>query len=141
MVDIFSKRKRSMVMSAIKGKDGRTTELALRKMFLLSGIRSWRSNPQNIFGKPDFVFPSERLVIFTDGCFWHGCRRCGYRERIKNLPAFWRLKIQRNILRDRRVNRQLKKDRWLVLRLWEHQIKEYPGNCLSRVLNSLLKAL
>ncbi|MBK8125700.1 MAG: very short patch repair endonuclease [Elusimicrobia bacterium] len=139
MVDIFSKRKRSMVMSAIKGKDGRTTELALRKMSLLSGICGRRSNPQNIFGKLDF-FPSQWLVVFTDGCFWHGCRRCGYRERIRSSPAFWRLKIQRNILRDRRVNRQLKKDRWFVLRLWEHQIKEHPGNCLSRVLNFLLKA-
>lgn len=132
MADVFSKKKRSLVMAAIKGRGGKSTEIALRRMFRSGGVRGWRSNPGSIPGRPDFVFPSLRLAVFTDGCFWHGCRKCGYRDRLKTSSLFWREKLSRNILRDRRVNRSLKADGWRVLRLWEHQIEKSPQVCFDK---------
>ncbi len=73
-------------------------------------------------GKPDFVFPKYRLAIFVDGCFWHGCPRC-YKEPKVNTE-FWREKIRRNILRDRRTLLLLRKKGWHVMRFWEHSLKK-----------------
>jgi DNA mismatch endonuclease (patch repair protein) len=71
MADIFTKKKRSQVMSAVKGKGNKSTELALAKLFRKNGIKGWRRNYSGVIGKPDFVFPKERIAVFVDGCFGH----------------------------------------------------------------------
>ena len=71
--------------------------------------------------RPDFVFRKERVVIFVDGCFWHGCAIHGTRP--KDNRAFWRKKITANQTRDRRVHRTLRKAGWKVLRIWEHSLR------------------
>jgi DNA mismatch endonuclease (patch repair protein) len=73
MADIWTKAKRSAVMSLIRGHGNKDTELRLIKIFRLFGIIGWRRK-QKLFGKPDFVFRKQRVVVFVDGCFWHGCR-------------------------------------------------------------------
>ena len=72
MTDVFSKKKRSQVMAAIRSKGNKTTELRLASILRAHGISGWRRH-QPLFGKPDFVFRRERLAVFVDGCFWHGC--------------------------------------------------------------------
>lgn len=72
MADVFSKRKRSEVMSLIRGSGNKGTELALVQIFRAHRITGWRRH-QAMFGKPDFVFAKIRLAVFVDGCFWHYC--------------------------------------------------------------------
>ncbi|MCX6896366.1 MAG: very short patch repair endonuclease [Verrucomicrobia bacterium] len=119
MSDIFTKAKRSEVMSRIRGRGNKATELALAKLFRRHKITGWRRN-QKIFGKPDFVFSKLKLAVFVDGCFWHGCPRHGTQP--KGNAAFWRRKISRNQSRDKEVSRTLRKLGWRVLRIWEHEL-------------------
>ena len=111
MPDVFTKAKRSEVMSPIRGRGNKDTELALMKLLRLHHITGWRRN-QKVFGKPDFIFRQLRLALFVDGCFWHGCpSHC-------TTPAsnrmFWRKKFVANKTRDRRVNHVLRKQGWRV---------------------------
>jgi DNA mismatch endonuclease (patch repair protein) len=119
--DIFTPAKRSAVMSAVRGKGNKSTELRLVEIFRAQKITGWRRHAK-VFGSPDIVFPKLKLAVFVDGCFWHGCPEHG------TLPAtnreFWETKITRNRERDREVNRELKKRGWRVLRLWEHELRK-----------------
>lgn len=112
---------RSKIMASIKGKANRTTEQALATVLRSSGLSGWRRHA-NLPGRPDFVFPRERVAIFVDGCFWHGCPKC-YREPRRNVP-FWRHKISANRSRDQRVRRALNRKGWSVLRVWEHSLAD-----------------
>ncbi len=119
MFDVFTKAKRSDVMSRIRSRGNKDTELALANLFRKHGITGWRRH-QNVFGKPDFLFRQNRLAVFVDGCFWHGCPRC-YRQP-RSDKNYWIEKAARNKSRDRRVNRELRKLGWRVLRIWEHDL-------------------
>jgi len=70
--------------------------------------------------RPDFVFPKQRLAVFVDGCFFHGCPQ--HTTWPKHKAAFWRAKIEGNIARDRRQTRLLRAQGWRVLRIWEHAL-------------------
>lgn len=128
-VDVFNARKRSEVMSLIRGKGNKSTELALAKAFRKAGIKGWRrhvviksrtSTEMSISTRPDFVFRKERLAVFVDGCFWH---RCPLHSKLPaNNPVFWKQKLAGNVQRDRRANRELKKAGWRVVRVWEHDL-------------------
>jgi DNA mismatch endonuclease (patch repair protein) len=119
MPDIFTKAKRSEVMSLIRSRGNRGTELRLIALMRAHGITGWRRN-QRVFGRPDFVFRRVRLALFVDGCFWHGCPVHGTRPRTN--AAFWRKKIARNRERDGEVTRFLRRNGWRVLRVWEHEL-------------------
>ena len=73
-------------------------------------------------GKPDILFPSCKLAIFVDGCFWHNCPIHG--EIPKTNTSFWKKKIERNVERDKEVNALLQSQGWSVLRVWEHVIND-----------------
>ena len=133
MADVFSKRKRSQVMAAIRSKGNKDTELKLISIFRANGISGWRRN-QKILGKPDFVFRRGRLAVFVDGCFWHGCKQ--HCRMPRNNGKYWRSKIARNVMRDRTTMRGLKKSGWLVLRVWEHSLKT-PSKVARRVKSAL----
>jgi DNA mismatch endonuclease (patch repair protein) len=120
MPDVFTKEKRSEVMSLIKGKGNKRTEGVIAKLFKEEGITGWRRHLP-LPGRPDFTFRREKLTVFVDGCFWHGCPKC-YRAP-KGNRKFWESKISRNRERDREVNRELKKRGWRVLRIAEHSLK------------------
>ena len=116
-------------MSNIRGKGNKSTELRLVKLFREDGIKGWRRH-QPLPGKPDFVFPSSRLAVFVDGCFWHGCPRCYIKP--KQNAKFWRDKIGGNKRRDQRVARQLRSEGWSVCRIWECRLKN-PQAALNRI--------
>jgi len=120
--DVFSKTKRSEVMSLIRSRGNKATELRLIEIFREYGITGWRRN-QTLLGKPDFVFRSERVVIFVDGCFWHGCPKC-YKRPVSN-QEFWDAKFAANRKRDRYVNRELRSLEWHVVRVWQHQLNKH----------------
>ena len=119
MSDVFTKAKRSEVMSQIRGRGNRDTELALAKILRVHRITGWRRS-QAVFGKPDFTFPKLKLAVFVDGCFWHGCPK--HETKPKNNRAFWHRKLSANKKRDRVVTRVLRKAGWHVLRIWEHEL-------------------
>ena len=119
MSDIFTKAKRSEVMSRIRSRGNHDTELALAKLFRRHGITGWRRHPA-MFGKPDFVFRKERLALFVDGCFWHACPK--HATKPASNRAFWRRKFAANQARDRLVSRTLRAKGWRVLRVWEHEL-------------------
>ena len=119
MTDIWSKRKRSEVMSLIRSRGNKATELRLITVFRKYGITGWRRR-QRLIGSPDFVFRAERLCVFVDGCFWHGCPKHGTRP--EQNRGYWAAKIQGNRERDRDVNRQLRQAGWQRLRIWEHAL-------------------
>jgi DNA mismatch endonuclease (patch repair protein) len=135
MPDVFTKAKRSQVMSRIRGRGNKDTELALAKLMRRHGISGWRRQ-QAVFGKPDFVFPKLRLAVFVDGCFWHSCPK--HRTKPANNAAFWRRKLAANKARDRRVTRMLRQMGWRVVRIWEHELaRKNEARCVEKILASV----
>jgi DNA mismatch endonuclease, patch repair protein len=126
--------KRSQAMGRIRGKGNRSTENRLRFALVAAGVRGWTLHPKDIPGRPDFFFPAERLAVFVDGCFWHGCRRCGHVP--KTNSAFWRMKIRRNKMRDKRRTKELEQQGVRVLRFWEHELRD-PCACVRRLQSAL----
>jgi DNA mismatch endonuclease (patch repair protein) len=106
-------------------------------MMLNCGLRGWRVRPKGIAGTPDFVFARRRLVVFSDGCFFHGCPRCGHIP--KTNAAYWRAKIARNRRRDAKVTRKLRSMGYRVVRVWECQLRKRPAWCLKRIERALAK--
>ena len=135
MPDVFTKAKRSQVMSRIRAHGNRDTELALIRLFRLNHITGWRRH-RPIFGKPDFVFPKLKLAVFVDGCFWHACPH--HSTIPANNRAFWQSKLTANKRRDILVSRTLRKQGWQVLRIWEHDLKRRSEAILLRRLRRAL---
>lgn len=140
MADIFTKAKRSKLMSCIRSHGNKATEVALAKLFRRHKITGWRRQVEvrikkaggGIFRvRPDFIFPKFRLAVFVDGCFWHGCPRHGTQP--KGNRAFWKNKFAKNKARDRRVNRALRQAGWGVVRIWECVLKKCPLDCVRQV--------
>jgi DNA mismatch endonuclease, patch repair protein len=123
-------QQRSRQMASIRGRGNKSTELMLVALLREQRIKGWRRNLQ-LPGKPDFSFPKQRVAIFVDGCFWHGCPHCYKRPRTRE--QYWSAKIIRNQKRDRKVCRILRASGWRVFRIWEHELKA-PAKCLSRLL-------
>jgi DNA mismatch endonuclease (patch repair protein) len=137
MADLFSREKRSEIMSRVKGLGNERTEIALVRLFRRHKIRGWRRR-YSLFGKPDFVFPATRVAIFVDGCFWHSCKKHG------SIPAsnreFWRAKLERNQARDRVVNRTLRRCGWIVIRVWQHELTRLAdAACITRIQRTLAR--
>lgn len=130
MPDVFSKAKRSQVMSRIRGRGNKNTELLLVRVFRAEGIIGWRRHSA-LFGSPDFTFRKHRLVVFVDGCFWHCCPK--HATAPKNNADYWRKKLDRNVERDRLVNRTLRKAGWHVLRIWEHDLPRRADYWVRRI--------
>ena len=148
MPDVFTKAKRSEVMSRIRGRGNRDTEMALVRLFRAHHITGWRrqmilsirssrgheaqtsptsgkekiraSSRRLLRVRPNFVFLKLKLAVFVDGCFWHGCLK--HATKPKNNAAFWRNKFAANKSRDRLVTRTLRANGWRVLRIWEHEL-------------------
>ena len=135
MADVFSKRKRSQVMAAIRSKGNKDTELKLVAIFRANGIKGWRRH-RPLPGKPDFVFPRQHLAVFVDGCFWHGCPKHG--RKPDSNKNYWLAKLQRNKARDKKINRFLRKNGWSVLRVWEHELLR-TTKAAKRIKSSLHK--
>ena len=120
VADIFSKQKRSEVMSHIRSRGNRSTELTLAKLLRNEGISGWRLLREKPV-TPDFLFLGRRICVFVDGCFWHGCPKC-FRQLASNV-AYWRGKIARNRQRDRDNRRALRRAGYRVFRIWECSLR------------------
>lgn len=135
MADNVTKKKRSEIMSKIKSQDS-IMEIAFRKALWNEGFR-YRKNAKNYYGKPDIVLPKHMTVIFIDSCFWHGCKK--HCRLPSSRKSYWQPKIQRNVKRDKQVNAYYRKEKWNIVRIWEHQLKKNEKYYLEKVKNFILE--
>lgn len=131
----FGGLSRSTLMSRIRGKRNASTELRLVSLLRAERMHGWRRN-SSLLGKPDFVFPKQKLAVFVDGCFWHG-HDCGRNLKPKRNVALWRQKISGNQYRDRRVARTLRSAGWRVVRIWECALAKRPKTCIRKIQQAL----
>lgn len=134
MTDVFSKKKRSEVMSLIRSTNTKP-EIALRKIVSISlyprGYR-YRIHYKKLLGRPDIVFVSKKVAVFVDGAFWHGYT---FKQIESRLPKkYWHAKIMGNVERDQRINKALKKAGWKVIRFWEHDVLKKPDKVLKAIV-------
>ena len=131
MADIVDKATRSRVMARIR-KKWTTQERKLHGLLKARKVRHKMHPP--LPGSPDaLIFP--RTVVFLDGCFWHGCPRCYVPPQSRK--AYWHPKIAGNKRRDRRVSRMLRRQGWVVVRIWEHHFQRNTTLCVEQMLASL----
>jgi DNA mismatch endonuclease (patch repair protein) len=128
----YTTKKRSKIMSRIRGKNTKP-ELLLRKALWKKGVR-YRLDNKKLPGKPDVSIQKYKLAIFIDGEFWHGYNWDERKGSIKSNRGFWVPKIERNMQRDREVNRQLNTMGYTVFRFWEKEIKNELNTCINDVL-------
>ena len=118
-------------MRQVKNKDS-AIEITLRKELWRRGIR-YRKNVSRVFGKPDLAFIGKKVAVFCDSEFWHGYDWENKQKEIKSRREFWIPKIERNMARDREVNKRLESEGWVVLRFWGKEIKKDVSTCADIV--------
>jgi len=123
-------------MSQIKSKDTKP-EILVRKFLFANGYR-YKLHDNKLPGKPDIVLPKYKTVIFINGCFWHGHKKCKYFALPKTRTKWWEGKLNRNIINDNKNKRALKRLNWKVLLVWECQLK---GNKKAKNLSKLLRGI
>ena len=128
---------RSRCMAAIKGKDTKP-EMIVRKYLFSRGLR-FRVQVKKLPGTPDIVLPKYKIVVFVNGCFWHGHEGCKYFRLPKSNVEFWREKIERNIERDKESMKALFDLGWKVIRVWECELcnKANREAILNKIYNSI----
>lgn len=136
MADVFNKSKRSEIMSKVRSKNNKSTEIKLINLFQKNGITGWKRN-YPVKGHPDFVFLSKRIAVFVDGCFWHGhdCRN----TRPVDNQEYWQKKRERNIKHDSDVTAMFEKRGWRVLRIWECELKRKNEPALLQKIQSIIE--
>lgn len=122
-------------MAAIRGKDTKP-ELIVRRGLHARGLR-YRLHCKNLPGKPDLVFPSRRIVLFVNGCFWHAHEGCKYFKIPRTDREKWKSKLVGNRARDQRNQEQLTASGWRVLIVWECAVKQKSAAELTRFLDTL----
>ena len=134
MADIYTKAKRSEIMSRVK--HARTAPEEIVAGLLRELKVKYRRNAKSLPGSPDFVVKSAKTVIFVHGCFWHGHHNCKLARRPKTNRKFWEQKVVDNRKRDRRKERLLRKQGWHVMTVWQCKLRniELVVNRLKRML-------
>jgi DNA mismatch endonuclease (patch repair protein) len=154
MVDFLTKTERSALMARVRSRGNLSTEVAVARMLRVGGVSGWRRHLQIVIDsgkrggrvagrgknkrmrvRPDFVFVSSRVALFVDGCFWHWCPK--HRSSPAQNAEFWRHKFASNVRRDRRVTCVLRRHGWIVVRIWEHDVRQRPQHCVQRVRKAL----
>lgn len=137
MVDTLTPKERSERMGRVRGKDTKP-EMLVRKLVHRMGYR-YRLHRRDLPGNPDLVFPRRRKIIFVHGCFWHrhSDPECKLARMPKSRLDFWKLKLERNRLRDRENISRLRSMGWKILVIWECQIKD--GKLLEKNIKTFLE--
>ncbi len=130
-MDKLTPEQRSKNMRAVKSK-GSKIEIKLGKALWRKGYR-YRKNDKTVFGKPDFTLKKYKIAIFCDSEFWHGKDWGQKKYEHKTNIEFWHKKIERNIQRDKEVNKELLKNGWKVIRFWGKEIEKDLVNCVDKI--------
>lgn len=133
VVDRFTPEVRSRVMSRVRGKHT-GPELKIRRLLHAEGYR-YRLHPRTVPGRPDLAFMAQRVALFIDGCFWHGCPH--HYTRPSSNVAFWDRKLESNLLRRTGVLRELRQRDWRAVQVWECQLHRRPASVMRRIRRAL----
>ena len=128
-LDHLSPEQRSRLMSTVRGQDT-GVEITLRRLIWGKGFR-YRKNHRVMGIKVDLAFPRYRIVVFIDGCFWHGCPIC-YKPPTTRTD-YWSSKLKRNVANDERINNFLRASGFKVLRFWEHEVLKNARDCAQKI--------
>lgn len=123
-------------MAKVRSQNTRL-EQTLFNLLIESGLSDFATHIKELPGKPDIVFNKQKLIVFLDSCYWHGCPK--HLRMPSSNVEYWQNKIKRNKTRDRRQSSELKKNGWNVVRVWEHELKT-PAAVVSKITRSLKKA-
>jgi DNA mismatch endonuclease (patch repair protein) len=132
-MDVHDKKTRSFNMSKIRAKDTKP-EFIVRKFLFSKGFR-YKLHDKKLPGHPDIVLKKYKIVVFVNGCFWHGHNNCKYFSIPKTRTDWWKSKIEKNISNDEKNIVELKKLGWKTLCVWECELKT---NQREKTLNNLL---
>ncbi len=137
MGDMYTKEKRSEIMSHIQGKDTEP-EILVREYLFSRGFR-YRKNDKRYPGKPDIVLPKYKTVILVHGCFWHSHKGCKYATIPKSNTEYWVEKLERNKERDIENIKKLEEIGFRVIIVWECELKKdiikVLENLVDRIMN------
>lgn len=114
-------------------------ELDLRRLLRNAGYPGYRLHWQNAVGHPDVAYPGRRVAIFVNGCFWHRCPRCNPTVP-KTNTEFWEGKFRANQARDARNKETLESSGWIVLLVWECQLRDNPEDAVMRIVDALRRS-
>ncbi len=139
MADTVDQKTRSRIMRQVQGKNT-GPEKAVRSLLHAMGFR-FRLHNGDLPGKPDICLSKFKTAIFVHGCFWHrhkGCKRATM--PVSNIP-YWSEKFERNVAREIKNARLLRKEGWKVATVWECELKnpEKLSRRLAAFLNARLK--
>ena len=129
MADVFTKRKRSEIMSLIRAKNTGIEKKVFA--FLRKNKIHFQKHYAKARGKPDVAVPSKKNAVFIDGDFWHGYRFKEWRLRVPK--EYWRGKIATNIARDAKNRRALRRQGWRVMRVWGHELARREKDTLAKI--------
>jgi len=120
-------------MQATRRRDT-APEMALRRELYRRGLRYRVDVPvlPGLRRRADLVFSRQRVAVFVDGCFWHGCPQHGTQSR--SNPDFWRNKISANMARDADTTRRLADSGWTVVRVWAHESPQTAAGQIEDIL-------
>ena len=130
-MDNLTAEQRKKNMKSIKSEDTKA-ELLLRKALWHRGYRYYK-NYKKLPGKPDIVFLKSRIVVFVDGEFWHGYEWEENKNKIRSNQEYWIPKIERNMQRDKEINRLLEEAGWTVLRFWSRDVLKRLDECIKKI--------
>ena len=136
-MDIWSKQKRSEVMSKIRGENTKP-EMILRSHLFRLGFR-FRVHKKDLPGKPDIVFPKYQTIIFVHGCFWHYHKDCREGRIPSTNSKFWKEKLFKNVEKDKRHTEALQELGWKVIVIWECEIEKNIGQTLDKLIVEIKK--
>ena len=139
--DVLTPEQRKKNMRSIHSKDT-SIEICLRKALWRKGYR-YRKNYKHIPGSPDIAITKYRIAVFCDSEFFHGKDWEALKARLNksNKGEYWINKISNNIDRDRRVDLELTRMGWQVIRLWGKEIKSDPDRCVSLIEDAIIESI
>lgn len=136
-MDVLTAEQRKKNMQANKSV-GTKSEVLLAKALWHNGYR-YIKNDKTILGKPDISFRKFKIAIFCDGEFWHGKDWINKKNKITVNQTYWHRKIEKNIQRDIVINKSLTENGWIVVRLWDKEIKSNLSMCLKKIEQIILQ--
>ena len=138
MADVHTPQQRRYNMQQIRAKNTKP-EMLVRKFLHANGFRYSLHN-KKLPGKPDIVLTKYKTIIFIHGCFWHGHTNCKYFAVPKTRTKWWLNKINTNKANDEKAVKELKKDGWKVIVVWECALKPAKQEtALIRILKKLCR--
>lgn len=133
-MDVFTKEKRSEIMSKIRSKNTKV-ELQVLRELRKRGIY-FQKHYKRAPGSPDIALPRKKIAIFIDGDFWHGYKFSINSERL--TKKYWRKKIESNMRRDKSNRAKLRRSGWKVVRVWEHEVIKKFDTIINKLINHLM---